>query len=75
MKSVGEDEVVSDTGSSIIQEMHWHVEQLQLIQHKRFTLDSPVSLKLSNYRAKNMKETYGYLDWVLLVYPILKSYE
>ncbi|GAA6103692.1 nesprin-2 [Tachysurus ichikawai] len=41
VKSVGEDEVVSDTGSSIIQEMHWHVEQLQLIQHKRFTLDSP----------------------------------
>ncbi|KAK2864041.1 hypothetical protein Q7C36_003195 [Tachysurus vachellii] len=41
VKSVGEVEVVSDTGSSIIQEMHWHVEQLQLIQQKQFTLDSP----------------------------------
>ncbi|KAK3542505.1 hypothetical protein QTP86_027710 [Hemibagrus guttatus] len=41
VKSLDEFEVVSDTGSSIIQEMHGHIEQLQLIPQKRLALDIP----------------------------------
>ncbi|XP_058234972.1 nesprin-1 isoform X2 [Hemibagrus wyckioides] len=44
VKSVGEVKVVSDTGSSIIQEMHGHVEQLQFIHQKRLALDTPAGI-------------------------------
>lgn len=53
VKSKAEDEVVSDAGSSITQEMNGHTKRLQLINHKRLTLATPVSLRLSHRRAKN----------------------
>ncbi|KAF4070784.1 hypothetical protein AMELA_G00277550 [Ameiurus melas] len=47
VKSIAEDEVVSDAGSSITQEMNGHTKRLQLIHHKRLTLATPAVIVLS----------------------------